>query len=138
MRKTTSYLLVLAIVAMFLVTAVSAIDLQTHDFDGHFKMDVPKDASFKKVNDTYESGAVYIDEKNSITVSYTDKENYSGSFPSFTADAGTKMYEDGNYSVMEFPDGTKLISYIDESHLVLINSTMEVKDVESMLDTIDF
>ncbi len=138
MRKTTSYLLVLAIVAMFLVTAVSAIDLQTHDFDGHFKMDVPKDASFKKVNDTYESGAVFADEKNKITISYTDKEDYSGSFPSFTADAGTKMYEDGNYSVMEFPDGTKLISYIDESHLVLINSTMEVKDVESMLDTIDF
>ena len=25
------------------------------------------------------------------------------------------MYEDGNYSVMEFPDGTKLVSYIDES-----------------------
>ncbi|WP_288266742.1 hypothetical protein [uncultured Methanobrevibacter sp.] len=42
MRKTTSYLLVLAIVAMFLVTAVSAIDLQTHDFDGHFKLKVPK------------------------------------------------------------------------------------------------
>ncbi|WP_288267310.1 hypothetical protein, partial [uncultured Methanobrevibacter sp.] len=119
-------------------TAVSALDLQTQDFDGHFKMDVPKDASFKKVNDTYESGAVYIDEKNKITISYTDKEDYSGSFPSFTADAGTKMYEDGNYSVMEFPDGTKLVSYIDESHLVLINSTMEVKDIESMLDTIDF
>ena len=53
-------------------------------------------------------------------------------------DAGTKMYEDGDYSIMEFEDGTKLISYIDESHLVLINSTMEVKDIESMLDTIDF
>ena len=138
MKKITSYLLVLAIISMFLVTAVSAIDLETQDFDGHFKMDVPKDASFKKVNDTYESGAVFVDEKNNITVSYTDKEDYSGSFPTFTVDAGTKMYEDGDYSIMEFEDGTKLISYIDESHLVLINSTMEVKDIESMLDTIDF
>ena len=49
MRKTTSYLLVLAIVAMFLVTAVSALDLQTQDFDGHFKMDVPKDASLRRI-----------------------------------------------------------------------------------------
>ena len=48
------------------------------------------------------------------------------------------MYEDGDYSVMEFEDGTKLISYLDESHLVLINSTMDAKDIESMLDTIDF
>ena len=90
MRKTTSYLLVLAIVAMFLVTAVSAIDLQTHDFDGHFKMDVPKGISFEKTNNTPDKSInVTMNYKN-----YTEKINIIYAQSAGAKDNLLKYYED--------------------------------------------
>ena len=138
MKKITNYIVILAVIGMFLMTAVCALDLETQDFDGHFKMDVPKDASFEKMNDTYETGVLYSDEKNDINILYTDNSDYAGNLPSFTAEAGTKMYKDGNYSVMEFPNGQNYVSIMDKSHLVQIQSKMEVKDMESMLETVEF
>ena len=94
MKKITNYIVILAVIGMFLMTAVCALDLETQDFDGHFKMDVPKDASFEKMNDTYETGVLYSDEKNDINILYTDNSDYAGNLPSFTAEAGTKDYSD--------------------------------------------
>ena len=140
MKKIGSYLIVLTIFGMFLMTTAYALDLETHDFDGHFKMDVPKGSSIKQINDTYEGGVIYEDSANKINITYTDTTDYSGSTGSMTAEAGTKMYSHDDYSIMEKPDGTNLVTYInkDSGKLVMISSEMPVEDMESMLDTVEF
>ena len=137
MKKKTGYLIVLAVFCLFAVSAAYALDLQSHDFDGHFTMDVPKDASIKKVNESYEGGVVYTDSKNNINITYTDSVNYEGGLH-FSADPGTSMSKRGNYSVVEFPDGSNMVTLKNESGMVMIRGKMSVDDMISMLDTVKF
>ena len=139
MKKITTYLIAIAITCMFLMTAVSALDLETHDFDGHFKMGVPKGASIELINDTYEEGVHYNDSKDKIIISYTDRQiEYAGHLPSFTVEAGTGMHSEGNYSIIECPNGTNIVALTDDSHQVRILGEMPVDDMKAMLATAEF
>ena len=139
MKKITTFLIAIAITCMFLITTVSALDLETHDFDGHFKMGVPKGASIELINDTYEEGVHYNDSKDKIIISFTDREiNYAGHLPSFSVDAGTSMHDEGNYTIIECTNGTNIVALTDDSHQVRIMGEMSVNDMKSMLATAEF
>lgn len=140
MKKIVSYLIVLTVIGMFLMTTAYALDLETHDFDGHFKMDVPKNATIKQVSDTYDEGVVYDDSTNKINITYTDNTDYSGSTATMSSEAGGVIKSHGDYTITENPSGINVVVYInqDEGKLVMICGEMSVEDMESMMDTVEF
>ena len=67
MKKIFAILIVLATLGLVMGGVSAAVELVDHDFDGHFKLKVPKNATFKK---TDSSGGLLDD-----AVSYSDSAN---------------------------------------------------------------
>ena len=131
MKKTTGYLIILAVFCLFAVSAAYALDLQTHDFDGHFKMGVPKDASIKIVEN---SGGTVI-----YTVSnYDINITYYGNGYSWMSTPGSTVRTQGRYTIEEFPDGSNLVFLQSAFGAIKIRGNMPVDDMISMLDTVKF
>lgn len=134
---------VILLFAIFLVTVlamgtVSAVNLENHDFDGYFSMDVPKDITFEKEdasideNDFEASMITYM--SNNLAIMYTDtlvSENssyylYQEAFQSANPDL-TKCYEsqEDNLRILE-PTSS------DDFHFALVGTSSGNKIVMIM------
>jgi hypothetical protein len=72
MKKILAILMFVAVFGLVMGCA-SAVDLTDHDFDGHFNMKVPKNATFKLTDSSdglLSDGDTYHDSVNNLTVVY--------------------------------------------------------------------
>lgn len=126
MKKYMSILLILAIACAFSLSVVVAADMESHNFDGKFKMDVPSGSSFERSA----SGGVitFTDEYNGVGVVYAEDSSITpdtpGSFDQFEAssgfteigtDNGLHIYKKGSvYAAMKLDDGIVIVTISTE------------------------
>lgn len=109
-------ILMFAVVFGLLLGTVSAVDLQEHDFDGHFKLDVPGNAFYV---DASADGYKYTsNDGQGLTIQYLTTDDIKGaSFEDYIDSLGLK---DGKI------DGKFTVFQKDGKYVVITNSTDEM------------
>ena len=73
MKKIFAILIVLATLGLVMGGVSAAVELVDHDFDGHFKLKVPKNATFKKIDSSgglLDDAVSYSDSANDMNITY--------------------------------------------------------------------
>ena len=128
-------------ILMFVITfglllgAVSAADLQEHDFDGHFKLDVPSNAFY---TDASADGYKYTsNDGQGLTIQYITTDDINcASFADYIDSLGLKDGKiDGNFTV--FQDGGKYVviaNSTDEMYIITDKDLNEAKAIAASAD----
>ena len=134
MKKIISILIFVAACGL-LLSSVSAADLQEHDFDGHFSLDVPVNAFYKDAN---AEGEKYTsNDGQGLTIQYLTTDDLNGaSFEDYVNSLGFKDGKiDGNFTV--FQDGGKyvvIVNSTDEMYIISDNDLDEAKAIAESAD----
>ena len=139
MKKYLPILFILAIACAFSVSAVMAVDLEKHDFDGKFTMDVIKGSDFEKSED--DGVVTYMDFNTSMAVIYMeddiiDKNEDYIFYDSFEKTSGFKydsteddihIYkQDDQYTTLVVDDGVAVsVLYNDKDTAVEMTKTVK-------------
>ena len=126
---------------MFVITfglllgAVSAADLQEHDFDGHFKLDVPGNAFYA---DASADGYKYTsNDGQGLTIQYITTDDINGaSFTDYIDSLGLKDGKtDGNFTVFQ-KDGKYVViaNSTDEMYIITDKDLDEAKAIVESAD----
>lgn len=111
-----------------LIGSVSAANLQAHDFDGHFTLDVPGNYWMTNAN---ADGHMYKD-GNGITIQYITAQDIKGaSFADYLASSGLKNGKaDGNFTVFQ-KDGKYVVvaNSSDELYIITDKNLDEAKAI---------
>lgn len=124
-----------AVVFGLLLGTVSAVDLQEHDFDGHFTLDVPGNAFYV---DASADGYKYTsNDGQGLTIQYitTDDIN-SASFADYIDSLGLKDGKiDGNFTVFQ-KDGKYVVitNSTDEMYIITDKDLDEAKAIAESVD----
>lgn len=128
-------------ILMFVITfglllgAVSAADLQEHDFDGHFKLDVPGNAFYV---DASADGYKYTsNDGQGLTIQYITTDDINGaSFADYIDSLGLKDGKtDGNFTVFQ-KDGKYVViaNSTDEMYIITDKNLDEAKAIAESVD----
>lgn len=139
------YLLVLLAIIVAASSTVSAglfdsSDLTSHNFDGKFTMDVPKDVDFAQT--TEDETTLYLDSHIPLCVIYAESDSIEDStidffYQGFTQDGTfTKTGTDGNLTLFDVNDsnlGTHAAAVHTNGKVVIVcgDNTDEVKEMAS-------
>lgn len=118
-----------------LLSSVSAADLQEHDFDGHFSLDVPVNAFYKDAN---AEGQKYTsNDGQGLTIQYLTPDDLSGaSFEDYVNSLGLKDGKvDGNFTVFQ-KDGKYVViaNSTDEMYIITDKDLDEAKAIAESAD----
>ena len=118
-----------------LLSSVSAADLQEHDFDGHFSLDVPVNAFYKDAN---AEGQKYTSNDGQVlTIQYLTTDDLSGaSFADYIDSLGLKDGRtDGNFTVFQ-KDGKYVViaNSTDEMYIITDKDLDEAKAIAESAD----
>ena len=134
MKKIITILIFVAACGL-LLSSVSAADLQEHDFDGHFSLDVPVNAFYKDAN---AEGQKYTsNDGQGLTIQYLTTDDLNGaSFEDYVNSLGLKDGKiDGNFTV--FQDGDKyvvIVNSTDEMYIITDKNLDEAKAIAESAD----
>ncbi|WP_296882049.1 hypothetical protein [uncultured Methanobrevibacter sp.] len=122
MKKILSILVFAAVFGLLIGSvAASSIEMVSHDFDGNFDMNVPKNATFKKVDSSgfLESTVAYYDAGDNLNVTYTLQDvndtvknamsQLSKLGVNFTTDGDIKYASVGNMSEILYQKNGELV-----------------------------
>ena len=132
MKKIMGLLILVAIFVM-LISSVNAADLQEHDFDGHFTLDVPDSYWGHDMNT---EGYKYYNDQG-INVEYITIEDINGaSFEEYINSIGLENgMADGNFTI--FQDGNKYVVVTksdDEMYIITDKDLDEAKAIAESAD----
>lgn len=119
-----------------LLSSVSAADLQEHDFDGHFSLDVPVNAFYKDAN---AEGQKYTsNDGQGLTIQYLTTDDLSGaSFEDFVNSLGLKDGKiDGNFTV--FQDDGKYVVIANSTDEMYLISDKNLDEAKAIAESADF
>lgn len=142
--KKISAILMIAAIGLLMVSAVAAIELTSHDFDGNFKMDVPKNASIKKTDSDgfLETAVCYEDSANHINITYDDDLEVTNEFVKQTIDklkkAGAKVITKDKTSIVKSDHYTDVIFYDGNKFLMVESEQVDADTLESMVNSTQF
>lgn len=134
MKKIITILMFVAAFGL-LLSSVSAADLQEHDFDGHFSLDVPVNAFYKDAN---AEGQKYTsNDGQGLTIQYLTTDDLSGaSFADYIDSLGLKDGRtDGNFTVFQ-KDGKYVViaNSTDEMYIITDKDLDEAKAIAESAD----
>ena len=135
MKKIISILIFVAACGL-LLSSVSAADLQEHDFDGHFSLDVPVNAFYKDAN---AEGQKYTsNDGQGLTIQYLTTEDLNGaSFEDYVNSLGLKDGKiDGDFTV--FQDGDKYIVIVNSTDEMYIITDKNLDEAKAIAESADF
>ncbi len=124
-----------AVVFGLLLGTVSAVDLQEHDFDGHFTLDVPGNAFYV---DASADGYKYTsNDGQGLTIQYITTDDINGaSFADYIDSLGLKDGKiDGNFTVFQ-KDGKYVVitNSTDEMYIITDKDLDEAKAIAESVD----
>ena len=125
MKKIFTILIALAAFGLVIGGVSAAVELVDHDFDGHFKLKVPKNATFKKTDSAsglLDDAVAYSDSANDLNVTYLMSSDVDDSLVNKTL----KDLKDKGANVTKTGDMYK----IDANGL---NGALRIKDVELVI-----
>ena len=124
----------------------TSVELQSHDFGGKFKMDVPKGASFKESTDSeaqFNGAVVFSDSTNDLNITYVESDEINEKFVNqivnnLEKEIGAKATKNGNLNVISagpwneviFNDGNKLV--------MIVTSKLDLDTITSMAQSTEF
>lgn len=118
-----------------LLSSVSAVDLQEHDFDGHFKLDVPGNAFYA---DASADGYKYTsNDGQGLTIQYITTDDINGaSFTDYIDSLGLKDGKiDGNFTVFQKDGKYVVIAHsTDEMYIITDKDLDEAKAIAESAD----
>lgn len=128
-------ILMFAVVFGLLLGTVSAVDLQEHDFDGHFTLDVPGNAFYA---DASADGYKYTsNDGQGLTIQYITTDDINGaSFADYIDSLGLKDGKtDGNFTVFQ-KDGKYVViaNSTDEMYIITDKDLDEAKAIAESAD----
>lgn len=135
MKKIISILIFVAACGL-LLSSVSAADLQQHDFDGHFSLDVPVNAFYKDAN---AEGQKYTsNDGQGLTIQYLTTDDLNGaSFEDYVNSLGLKDGKiDGNFTV--FQDGDKYVVIVNSTDEMYIITDKNLDEAKAIAESADF
>ena len=125
MKKIFTILIALAAFGLVIGGVSAAVELVDHDFDGHFKLKVPKNATFKKTDSAsglLDDAVAYSDSANDLNVTYLMSSDVDDSLVNKTL----KDLKDKGANVTKNNDLYK----IDANGL---NGAIKIKDAEMVM-----
>ena len=128
-------ILMFAVVFGLLLGTVSAVDLQEHDFDGHFTLDVPGNAFYV---DASADGYKYIsNDGQGLGIQYITTDDINGaSFADYIDSLGLSNPQiDGNFTI--FQDNGKYVvitNSSDEMYIITDKDLNEAKAIAASAD----
>ncbi len=134
MKKIISILIFVAACGL-LLSSVSAADLQEHDFDGHFSLDVPVNAFYKDAN---AEGQKYTsNDGQGLIIQYLTPDDLNGaSFEDYVNSLGLKDGKiDGNFTV--FQDGDKYVVIVNSTDEMYIISDKDLDEAKAIAESAD-
>lgn len=155
MNKKIAILLIICFASFLVMGSVSAANLKNHNFDDYFSMDIPKDMSFQKMeNSTEEAGVEFMQisyVSDNTVILYMDTPVFSENssdfmfqslFESLNPDL-TKCYEsqDDNLKIIEpvGNDGQHLtVVGTSSGNKVIILAGLDKDLLKDMAHTIEF
>ena len=129
-------ILMFAVVFGLLLGTVSAVDLQEHDFDGHFTLDVPGNAFY---TDASADGYKYIsNDGQGLGIQYITTDDINGaSFADYIDSLGLKDGKiDGNFTV--FQDDGKYVVITNSSDEMYIITDKDLDEAKAIAESADF
>lgn len=144
MKKILSILMFVAVFGLVMGCA-SAVDLTDHDFDGHFSMKVPKNATFKLTNSSdslLSNGDTYYDSANNLTITYVmDADVNDGLVDKCVKDLkdhGANVSKKDNLNLID-AHGLNVILFQKDMELIMMQSTgLDMNTLESMAQSVKF
>ena len=134
MKKIITILIFVAACGL-LLSSVSAADLQEHDFDGHFSLDVPVNAFYKDAN---AEGQKYTsNDGQGLIIQYLTPDDLNGaSFEDYVNSLGLKDGKiDGNFTV--FQDGDKYVVIVNSTDEMYIISDKDLDEAKAIAESAD-
>lgn len=129
MKKALAILMFVAAFGLVLGFASAAVDLTDHDFDGHFSMKVPKNATLKLKDSSdgfFEDGDTYYDSVNNLTIVYVMSGDVNDTlvdkYVKEMKDHGADVSKKDNLNLID-AHGLNAILFQKDGELLLIEST---------------
>ena len=145
MKKTLAILMFVAAFGLVIGFASAAADLTDHDFDGHFNMKVPKNATLKLTNSSdgfFEDGDTYYDSVNNLTITYVMSGDVNDSlvdkYVKELKDNGADVSKKDNLNLID-AHGLNVILFQKDGELVLIESSeLDMDTITTMAQSAKF
>lgn len=129
MKKIVTILMFAAVIGM-IMSSVSAVDLQEHDFDGHFKLDVPGNAFYV---DASADGYKYTsNDGQGLTIQYITTDDINcASFADYIDSLGLSNPQiDGNFTI--FQDDGKYVVITNSSEEMYIITDKDLDEAKAI------
>lgn len=128
-------------------TPVNAtVELESHDFDGNFKMDVPKGASIKETTDSeakYNGAIVYTDSTNDLNITYVENDDVNDKYvdeviTNLEKETGAKVTKNGNLNVVSVGPWNEVIFNDGNKMMMIVTSQLDLDTITSMAQSVEF
>ena len=145
MKKILTILMFVAAFGLVIGCASAAVDLTDHDFDGHFSMKVPKNATFKLTdadNGIFCCGDSYHDSVNNLSATYLMSADVNDSFVDKYVnqfkDKGADVSKKGDLNIID-GHGINVIMFQKDGELLMIESTqLDMDTLTTMAESVKF
>ena len=126
--------------------ANATVELESHDFDGNFKMDIPKGASFKETTDSeasYNGGIVYTDSSNDINITFVENDEVDDKFVSelvgnLKKETGAEVTTNGNLNVVSVGPYNEVIFNDGNKMIMIVTSQLDLDTLTAMAQSTEF
>lgn len=128
------------------VSVNSTVELESHDFDGNFKMDVPKKASFKETTDSeaqYNGAIVYTDSTNDLNITYVENDEINDKYvgeviSNLEKETGAEVTKNGNLNVVSVGPWNEVIFNDGNKMMMIVSSQLDLDTVTAMAQSVEF
>ena len=126
--------------------AKTNVELGSHDFSGKFKMDVPKNASFKETTDSnaqVNGGVVYSDSANDLNITFVenneiDNKSVNKIVSDLEKETGAKATKNGNLNVVSAGPWNEVIFNDGNKMIMIVTSKLDLDTITSMAQSTEF
>ena len=142
MKKILAILMFLAAFGLIMGCTSAAVELTDHDFDGHFSMKIPKNATFKLTNSSdglLSNGDTYHDSANNLSIVYVMDADVNDSLVEKTVkELKDHVTKKDNLNLID-AHGLNVIIFQKDMELLMIDSTeLDMNTLTTMAQSVKF
>ena len=126
-------------------TPVNAtVELESHDFDD-FKMDVPKDSSFKEITDNdaeFNGAKTYFDSVNDVNITFAENEEVNdqliNDMVSSFEEHGVEVKTNGNLNIVSMDPYNEVIFNDGNKIIMIVTTKLDPDTITAMAQSAEF
>lgn len=141
-----SKLFLFLIFIFLIISPACSIELEEHDFDGFFQMDVPVNDSFVKdsilIDPDIYGTVIFHDLTNEITVTHfyrCNNETYvNDTLDNLAINPDIEIYRDGDYNFIKANDANATLYQKGNKVIMISSSSLDFDTLKLMVDSVEF